>query len=305
MMLKIMPLEEKIMKNIKKSMSIFLAIVMTFSILTLTVNATTLDIAEKDEECSHNYNSVVTAPTCTKYGYTSFICSSCNDTYYKDIVPATGHNYESTVVAPTCTEQGYTKYTCACGDTYIDEYVDATGHRPLISAYVNTIPATCIKKGSYDIVTYCIDCNTEINRVTERTPATGHNYINGKCENCGVEDVYYYNGTFRIETPSRTEIRHRDGIKLHAKMDGTAPSGCYIVWTADNDKFATTKLDNGKTLKIVSEKRGTTVFTATLYSNEGVVLDSDSIEMESKAGLFQRIGSFFRSIFNTTKLYEN
>lgn len=293
------------MKNIKKSMSIFLAIVMTFSILTLTVNATTLDIAEKDEECSHNYNSVVTAPTCTKYGYTSFICSSCNDTYYKDIVPATGHNYESTVVAPTCTEQGYTTYTCACGDTYVDEYTDAVGHTPSAEEIVDEIPATCIKRGTYYVVTHCTVCDVETSRVQERTPATGHNYVDGKCENCGVEDVYYYNGTFRIETPSRTEIRHRDGIKLHAKIDGNAPSGSYIMWTADNNNFNTTKLNNGKTLKIVSEKRGTTVFTATLYSNEGNVLDTDTIEMNSKAGFFQKIGSFFRSLFNNTVIYEN
>lgn len=38
------------------------------------------------------------------------------------------HTYESTVTAPTCTEQGYTTYTCTCGDSYVDTYVDALGH---------------------------------------------------------------------------------------------------------------------------------------------------------------------------------
>ena len=37
------------------------------------------------------------------------------------------HDYEAMVTAPTCTEQGYTTYTCACGDSYVDGYVDATG----------------------------------------------------------------------------------------------------------------------------------------------------------------------------------
>ena len=32
------------------------------------------------------------------------------------------------VTDPTCTEQGYTTYTCACGDSYVDNYVEATGH---------------------------------------------------------------------------------------------------------------------------------------------------------------------------------
>ena len=38
------------------------------------------------------------------------------------------HSYESVVTAPTCTEAGYTTYTCACGDSYTADEVAATGH---------------------------------------------------------------------------------------------------------------------------------------------------------------------------------
>ena len=38
------------------------------------------------------------------------------------------HNYEAVITAPTCTEGGYTTYTCECGDSYIGDYVDALGH---------------------------------------------------------------------------------------------------------------------------------------------------------------------------------
>ena len=38
------------------------------------------------------------------------------------------HNYKNVVTAPTCTEKGYTTHTCACGDSYVDTYVDALGH---------------------------------------------------------------------------------------------------------------------------------------------------------------------------------
>ena len=38
------------------------------------------------------------------------------------------HAHSSKVVAPTCTEKGYTEYTCECGDSYRDSYVDALGH---------------------------------------------------------------------------------------------------------------------------------------------------------------------------------
>ena len=38
------------------------------------------------------------------------------------------HSYEPVVTTPTCTEQGYTTYTCACGDSYVDDYMGAVGH---------------------------------------------------------------------------------------------------------------------------------------------------------------------------------
>ena len=38
------------------------------------------------------------------------------------------HSYKAVVTAPTCTSKGYTTHTCACGDSYVDTYVDALGH---------------------------------------------------------------------------------------------------------------------------------------------------------------------------------
>ena len=60
------------------------------------------------------------------------------------------HTYESSVTAPTCTEQGYTTYTCECGDSYVDDYVDATGH-----TYENGICTGCgviVDGGMWQIV---------------------------------------------------------------------------------------------------------------------------------------------------------
>ncbi|MBO5702911.1 MAG: metallophosphoesterase [Clostridia bacterium] len=37
------------------------------------------------------------------------------------------HIYTSAVTEPTCTEQGYTTHVCACGNSYIDSYVDIAG----------------------------------------------------------------------------------------------------------------------------------------------------------------------------------
>ena len=41
--------------------------------------------------------------------------------------PAHEHDYETIVTDPTCTEQGVVLYICACGDKYT-EYIDALGH---------------------------------------------------------------------------------------------------------------------------------------------------------------------------------
>ena len=38
------------------------------------------------------------------------------------------HSFDAVVTPPTCMEGGYTTYTCACGDTYVDDYVYKTGH---------------------------------------------------------------------------------------------------------------------------------------------------------------------------------
>lgn len=38
------------------------------------------------------------------------------------------HSYTAVVTEPTCTEKGYTTYTCSCGDTYNDNEIPALGH---------------------------------------------------------------------------------------------------------------------------------------------------------------------------------
>ena len=42
------------------------------------------------------------------------------------------HTYTSVVTAPTCTEKGYTTYTCTCGDTYTANEVAALGHKEVV-----------------------------------------------------------------------------------------------------------------------------------------------------------------------------
>ena len=104
---------------------------------------------EKANACQHNYEQTTIAAECERPGYIIMTCSSCGDSYVQKTLAELGHDYlngtctrcgqkegetphkhsyKDIVTAPTCTEKGYTTHTCACGDSYVDTYVDALGH---------------------------------------------------------------------------------------------------------------------------------------------------------------------------------
>ncbi|MCD8006562.1 MAG: hypothetical protein LUF29_06265, partial [Oscillospiraceae bacterium] len=126
-------------------------------------------VADETEALGHSYEAVVTAPTCTEKGYTTYTCSVCGDTYVADETEALGHSYEAVVTAPTCTEKGYTTYTCSvCGDTYVADETEALGH-----SYEAVVTApTCTEKG-YTTYT-CSVCGDTY--VADETEALGHSY---------------------------------------------------------------------------------------------------------------------------------
>ena len=93
----------------------------------------------------HDYVPVVTNPTCTQGGYTTYTCSRCQDSYTEDLVKKLGHNYVPVVTDPTCTQGGYTAYTCSrCTASYQDDTTDAKGHTPVTD---EAVPATCSATG--------------------------------------------------------------------------------------------------------------------------------------------------------------
>lgn len=52
--------------------------------------------------------------------------------------PYGDHSYTSVVTEPTCEDQGYTTYTCNCGDSYVDTYVDPKNHDWQVKDYTVT-----------------------------------------------------------------------------------------------------------------------------------------------------------------------
>ena len=122
------------------------------------------------ERTSHSYDAVVTAPSCTADGYTTYTCSACGDTYQDDETDALEHSYDAVVTPPSCTSGGYTTYTCAnCGYSYVGNRMDASGH-----SYVSVVTAPTCEQEGYTTDT-CSVCG--YSRTVNKVNALGHNMV--------------------------------------------------------------------------------------------------------------------------------
>ena len=144
----------------------------------------------------HDYNAVVTEPTCEAPGFTTYTCSVCHHSYTGNNTVAKGHQYTSEVTTPaTCTTNGVRTYTCqndnahtytetilashkdenddkrcdVCGDALCVTHIEKT-------VVENEINATCTTDGSYDSVVKCSECGEELSRETIPVTATDHNW---------------------------------------------------------------------------------------------------------------------------------
>jgi hypothetical protein len=121
---------------------------------------------------AHNYNKTKTDPTCTEGGYTTYTCE-CGDSYVNNKVNATGHAYESVVTAPAIGTAGYTTHTCKnCGDKYVDGYTDAIHEHVHNYVATQTFAANCTTDGHTVYACECGDSYTD-----DVIPATEHVYI--------------------------------------------------------------------------------------------------------------------------------
>ena len=122
-------------------------------------------------------------PTCIETGQTAEIrCSACGILLKSyEIIDALGHNYQSVVTAPTCTEKGFTTYTCTrCGDSYIENEIAPLGHTSATAVKEYEVAATCTKAGSFDEVVYCSVCKDELSREHKVVAALGHDETTDK-----------------------------------------------------------------------------------------------------------------------------
>ena len=101
---------------------------------------------------THSYKAVVTAPTCTSKGYTTHTCA-CGDSYVDTYVDALGHSWDSGKVTkqPTATETGVRTYTCTRCSATKTETIPATG-----SVDVTQMFTDVTKNWAYPGIQYCV-----------------------------------------------------------------------------------------------------------------------------------------------------
>jgi hypothetical protein len=100
----------------------------------------------------HQYEAVVTEPTCTQEGYTTYTCPDCGEFYVDDVLPATGHNFgEWTPTAP-----GVEERSCeTCGETETREkepVYDADGNGAVDQADLTLLMSVLVGNAEAEVL---------------------------------------------------------------------------------------------------------------------------------------------------------
>ncbi|MBQ2963843.1 MAG: hypothetical protein IJE14_04195 [Clostridia bacterium] len=113
-----------------------------------------------------------------------------------------------------------------------------------------------------------------------------------------------------IKTPSTTTVNYGETLILHADFgEVTLPEGYTILWTVEGAGFDMAPATDGLTCKMTSVANGTATVKATIVDENGeAVLDADGNEMSdskqltSKAGFWQKFVSFFKNLFGISRV---
>lgn len=109
----------KMKHSFKRLLSMVLALAMVLSCVPVQAFA---------EECAHEYDIVITGPSCTEPGSMVYTCGLCGDTYEEEGEEPSGHDYAVDEVPATCLEDGLVSYVCTvCGESETEE-IGAPGH---------------------------------------------------------------------------------------------------------------------------------------------------------------------------------
>ena len=128
----------------------------------------------------HEYDTVVTQPTCTQKGYTTYTCKKCSHSYAGDEVTEKGHTFGEweIITSPNCDQGGSRKHTCKdCGEVET-ENLNPNGHAWEDDYTVDKKP-TCTEDGSQSI--HCRNCDAV--KDSKAIARLGHSYTNYVSDN--------------------------------------------------------------------------------------------------------------------------
>ena len=223
------------------------------------------------DTCKHSYSSVVTAPTCTEQGYTTHTCSQCGDSYVDTYVDATGHSYGEWVVTtePTCTEKGVETRTCSVCDATETREIDATGHS--FGEWAVTTEPTCTEKGVETRT--CSVCDATETRDLD---ALGHDIVDGACTRCGE--------TLTLEAPTLLSIFSRVQTSCKATWTLVDHAEGYELWRTEtpDDEDSWTRVKTVKDgSKDVYTNQGLTVGTTYYYKVRAYIGEEEASRVYS------------------------
>ena len=175
----------------------------------------------------HRYTAIVTAPTCTVAGFTTYTCA-CGDTYTEAGEAATGHSYTEEVTAPTCAEQGYTTYTCACGDSYVGSYVDPTGAHNYDDGVVTQAP-TCKDKGV--LTKTCTECDHQVYVDIQTTNDHDYQVVFTQAPTCTEGGYKTYTCSVCGDTYNSDHVGSKGHTYVADVTDPTCTTAGYTVFT--------------------------------------------------------------------------
>lgn len=223
----------------------------------------------------------------------------------------------------TCKEAGYNTYSCSlCGKSYT-EITAMKDHNVITDPAVDP---TCNKPGLTE-GSHCSECGTVL-IAQQRIEPDSSKHIdcdnNGQCDACeeiidqSKYDEYIrqkqaaeaaYKIRVKIIDPSVTAVNYGHTLVLHAELSGTIPEGYRIKWEYTGNGFERTESKNEYRIK--STENGNAKVTLKLVGPDGNIVKnssgkdiSDTKEITSKAGFFQKIIYFFKNLFKINMIID-
>lgn len=177
-----------------------------------------------------------------------------------------GHDYETVVTEPTCTEMGYTTFTCTrCGDTNKGDYTEAAGHKPG-DWIVDKEPTTDSEGSRHKECTVCGETleTGDIEKIYNQatTDSKGEAVVGGYLVTVTDTDTKNpvanatvtlgKDHTLSVRLPGSRLLDYADQttIKVQLVKDKSAVEGMFIAVTDKHDNYSEGRTDKAGQLTV-------------------------------------------------------